>query len=185
MNPQELITKARLGDKEALTQLLLNSRGIISGVVARLVWEKELSRDVVQNIFVRIIRGLEGFRAECRFSTWVYRIAVNECMEANYRAARHAGQCTKEILDIEIFPDPNAPDGLKALSDLEIRTTIRDAVVSLPLDLKTAFSLYYFAGYSGREAGESLGISEANFFMRLKTARDKVKKILIEQGWER
>jgi RNA polymerase sigma-70 factor (ECF subfamily) len=123
---------------------------------------------------------MAGFKGTCRFSTWLYRIALNECMETNTRQSRNT---PLQIDSPELFGDPNARDGLAALSDAELRTAIHEAVRPLPLDQRTAFCLYYFEGYSGREAADAMKISEPNFFMKLKAARDKVKKSLLAQGW--
>jgi RNA polymerase sigma factor (sigma-70 family) len=81
------------------------------------------------------------------------------------------------------FPDCNSPDAIAQISDQELRNDIQLALKALPLDQKTAFSLYYFGNYSGKEVAEALNISEANFFMKLKAARDTMKKKLMQRGW--
>jgi RNA polymerase sigma-70 factor (ECF subfamily) len=183
MNDGDQIDAARNGDPRAISDLLMRHRGIVAAVVARFIDGAEPRRDVVQNVFMKAVRAIAGFNGHCRFSTWLYRIAVNECVDARRKAVRSRAQQVPASHGPDLFRDLNAPDGLQHTSDSELRRDIQAAVGALPLDRKTAFSLFYFGGYSGREASNAMRITEGNFFMKLKQARDAVREALMKAGW--
>ena len=82
-----------------------------------------------------------------------------------------------------LFASPDDSDGLDTLTRKEIVHAVNDALSAVSLDKKTAFFLFYIAGYSGKEAAGQMKITTENFFMKLKAARDHVKKVLISKGW--
>jgi RNA polymerase sigma-70 factor (ECF subfamily) len=181
MENTELINAARDGDKGAMRQLLMMYRTMVASVVARSVFEEDNRSDVLQNIFVRAVKAIGTFGGSCKFSTWLYRITINEVADYTRQLMRSKNRFTP--YDQDVFMDLNSPDGLESYTNKELSLSINETLSTLPLDQKTAFSLYYFCGYSGRDAAGVLSISEDNFFMKLKAARDKVKKALIAKGW--
>lgn len=183
MNNQKLIIEAQQGSKTALSELLLSNKGIISSVVHRFLYEQEHHEDLIQTILTKVIATIKHFNGTCRFSTWLYRIATNECLEFVRKKSRNKNYFSPLPDNLTVFKDCNAPDPLISLSDQELRTSIQNTLNSLPLDQRTAFSLYYFGNYKGKEVAEVLNITEANFYMKLKTARDVIKQKLKKQGW--
>lgn len=181
MENTELISAARDGKSSALNELFMMYRNMVASVVARMVFEEDNRRDVIQNVFVKAARAIQTFRGTCKFSTWLYRIAINETAEYNRQLLRSTGLFS--MFDEDVFKDPDKPDGLENYTRKELSLCINDTLNTIPSDQKTAFSLFYFCGYSGREAADVLMITEDNFFMKLKAARDKVKKNLIAKGW--
>jgi RNA polymerase sigma-70 factor (ECF subfamily) len=184
MNENELIQSARSGDSSALGTLLMQYRNLVASVVYRSVYDQNAHKDVIQNIFYKVVKVFGDFKGSCKFSTWLYRIAVNESVDHN-RKRLQKSNVSEELSDqVDMFSDLNAEDGLEIFSRKEIHQSVNAIVNELPLDQKTAFSLFYFCGYSGKDAASVLNISEDNFFMKLKSARDKVRKALISKGWK-
>ena len=155
----------------------------MAGVVSRAVYDPDSRKDVIQAIFLKAIANIGSFRGTCRFSTWLYRLSLNESMEQNRRKLRW--NSLRDVLnnDRPIFPSPESTDQLDDLSRKEIISAVSDALNAISLDKKTAFFLFYIAGYSGRDAAAQMKITPENFFMKLKAARDQVKKVLIDKGW--
>jgi RNA polymerase sigma-70 factor (ECF subfamily) len=183
MDKADVIDKAKRGDESALTMLLMTHRDFISNVVYRFNWNREESKDVVQNIFIKVIRNIRQFKGDCKFTTWLYRIAVNECIEYNRKAAKQR-QIQAGTEDIEeVFAAVGTEDPFAALKDKEIREEINSTLNEMAIDLKTAFCLFYYGGYSGEEGAKAMNITQANFFMKLKKARDTLKKRLTDKGW--
>ncbi|MBD3243078.1 MAG: sigma-70 family RNA polymerase sigma factor [Chitinivibrionales bacterium] len=178
---QELLERAVQGDTRALARLLMDHRRLVGVTVGRLLWDRSRCKDVVQNVFVKALQGLPKFSGGCRFSTWLYRIAVNEAVEQNRRHARE--RLFMRMPDGAVFADPDAADGLRASSDAELRRDVHEALAGLAEELREAFELFYGKGYSGKQAAGLAGITEASFFMRLKRARDHVREYLRERGW--
>ncbi|MBN1760884.1 MAG: sigma-70 family RNA polymerase sigma factor [Chitinispirillaceae bacterium] len=183
MDETRLITAARKGDQAALTELLLTHRDLVAGVVTRAVYDPDSRKDVIQSIFLKVVATIGSFRGTCKFSTWLYRLSINEAIEQNRCKLRWNRLQEALTNNRPLFPDPDSSDELEAFSRKEITHAVNDALNGVSLDKKTAFFLFYIAGYSGKEAAEQMKISPENFFMKLKAARDHVKKVLIDKGW--
>lgn len=183
MTTEELIIQAQNGDRPSLTRLLLEHRGLVLSVTGRLIGNSEQRKDVIQDVFVKAITRIRSFAGLCKFSTWLYRITLNECIEHGRRTLRSREKIEPLHEDSGAALALNTPDGFSYASSAELRSSVAEILKTLPLDQKTAFSLFYFGGYTGKEGAESLSITEANFFMKLKAARDTVKQGLIDRGW--
>ena len=88
MNTKTLIESAQRGDRQSLRELLLEYRTLIESTVRRFVWDASGMEDVMQNVCVRVVSAIGSFSGACLFSTWLYRITVNECIDANRRHVR-------------------------------------------------------------------------------------------------
>lgn len=183
MTTSDLIKQAQNGDRPALTQLLMEHRKLIAAVVYRFINDREQQKDIIQNIFVNAIKHIRDFAGLCRFSTWLYRLSINECIEQRRRMFRSRQHGEMLVANSHGFISLNAPDPFAAASSSELHGMVSAILNTLPLDQKTVFSLFYFGGYTGREGAEAMNITEANFFMKLKSARDTVKTRLSEKGW--
>jgi RNA polymerase sigma-70 factor, ECF subfamily len=179
---KQLIERAKNGDRHSLRELLLMHRHLIESVVRKFTWEVSGREDVVQNVFIKTMTSIKDFSGTCRFSTWIYRVAVNECVDANRRYARkemrHEG-CGSEM---DMFPDLNAGDGLASAIGKETDAAVREAVATLPDGMRNAFELFYLQEMTGGEAAENLHITVAAFFVRLSAARERLKKELVKKG---
>ncbi len=179
---QLLVESARAGDRQAMTRLLMEHKDFIAIIVGKFVKDREQAQDLLQNIFVKIITKLDEFSNSCKFSTWVYRVAMNECMDYLRRRGT-------ELRRVPIFVEPDEiirPDARDSFADVEdsrLRTEIAHVLKKLPLSTQAAFKLFYYGGYSGKECAEILKTSEPNFFMKLKSGRDRVKMHLAQKGW--
>jgi RNA polymerase sigma-70 factor (ECF subfamily) len=181
MNEFELIKLAREGNKAATTRLLLDNRNMVAIVVNRLIFESDNRKDVIQGVFVKAIDGIRAFKGSCKFSTWLYRLAINEAIEYN-RKKLHMKNNTENFTDEMLYCDSNQESGFEYMSRKEISFVISSTLQKLPFDQRTAFSLYYYSGYSGKEGADVMKITEDNFFMKLKTARDRVRRSLVAKG---
>jgi RNA polymerase sigma factor (sigma-70 family) len=83
MENEVLIRNAQNGDRSALTKLLMENRNLVAAVVSRFVFDRDCHKDVIQNVFMKVVDSITSFRNQCRFATWLYRISVNECCEYN------------------------------------------------------------------------------------------------------
>lgn len=173
---------ARRGDKNALRALLVQHRGLLERVVTRYLWNKKNWEDTMQNIFIKVITSIDCFNGDCLITTWLYRVAVNTCVEANRKQIRYTHH-TRPMTDCdELFPDTNAEDGLTSLLHGEVRAALYEAVATLPEGMRVAFDLFYKKQYSGVEAAEQLGITVPAFFVRLSAARSRLKVAMSKRG---
>ncbi len=182
MDEQDYLQNAIAGDKAAITHLLMQYRELVASVVSRLVYEPENRKDVIQSVFMQAIKGITCFDGNCRFSTWLYRLTVNQSIDYNRKKLRMS--TVSHIVDWNTVPSKNSGnDGFEFIAKKELARIIGEELDKIPLDQKAAFNLFYFCGHSGKEGAEIMKITEDNFYMKLKIARDRVRKALKNKGW--
>jgi RNA polymerase sigma-70 factor (ECF subfamily) len=124
------------------------------------------AEDLTQETFIRAHQQLAGFRADAKFSSWLYRIAVNHCL--NWRKlALHRDQLHD---DWQVRHDTVAPDQ-------SLVQTVQDALLKLNPKQRAAIVLTIYDGLSHAEAARALGCSETTVSWRLFAARAKLKRL--------
>ena len=81
MTEQELVAAARAGDQQAFEQLVLDNQNRIYSLAVRLTGDREEAFDLAQEAFVKAWQGLPSFQGGSSFSTWIYRLATNVCID--------------------------------------------------------------------------------------------------------
>jgi RNA polymerase sigma-70 factor, ECF subfamily len=129
-----LVRRARNGDPAAFDQLVLRHQDAVYGLVRRMVDEVETARELTQDAFVRAWRGLGSFRDEARFSTWIFRIAVNICLDhhGSRRARDRKRDTSLESEQLERRPlVSTAPDPARSLEEKRLAAAFREALEEL------------------------------------------------------
>lgn len=136
------------------------------------------AEDLLQDIFLQVHRKLPGFRGESAIGTWLYRLAMNRCLDyVRSRQARTAGVTI--ALDDQVMPDHTTT---------ELRGTSRDvdpidlerAIAQLPEGARAAFVLHDVEGFPHHEIAEILGISPGTSKSQLHKARLRLRVLLME-----
>ncbi len=109
--------------------------------------------DVLQEVFVRVYRALPKFRAEAKFSTWLYRIAFNQSVSYKARIARHETKTNEMVSDFPSDVDPAA-----ALKNAQLRETLDAAIDRLPAEYQVAVRMYYWLHVSVDEIASISGV---------------------------
>ena len=178
-----LVSRARGGDRAAFEELVRRHADRLYAVVLRFCADAGEAEDVVQDSFLRAWRGIGRFEGRSLFSTWLYRIGLNE---AKRRAARRPPEGAVRPLEDE--PIERAPDWSEApeprAEQGELRRVLERAVRALPLDYRAPIVLRDVEGLSTREAAGVMGLSEAAFKSRLHRARLAVRRTLDEHYLE-
>ena len=91
MTDRELVEKAKEGDQNAFERLVLSNQNKVYGLALRLVNDREEAADLAQEAFVKAWQGLAYFQGESSFSTWVYRLTTNLCIDWLRRQKRREG----------------------------------------------------------------------------------------------
>jgi RNA polymerase sigma-70 factor (ECF subfamily) len=156
------------GDRDGFDRLVLKYRAQVYGLCYRFTGNHHDADDQVQEVFLRAYRGLPNFRGQAKFSTWLYRIAVNTCL--NWASTRKS---YSEPLPEELA-DPS-PGQAEKLSHEQLGAEIREAVARLPEKQKATLMLRLFHGLSHREIAEvmesPIGTVKANYFFALQNLR--------------
>ncbi|HEY7816954.1 MAG TPA: sigma-70 family RNA polymerase sigma factor [Vicinamibacteria bacterium] len=162
----------RAGELRAFEDLARSYRSRIQGICFRYAGNRADAEDLVQEVLLRIYRGLEGFRGESSFRTWVYRITVNACL--NWVASRKGF----DALDAEI-PD-RRPTIIERLVRAESRDRLRRAISELPDRQRMTVLLRVYEELSHKEIAEVMacpvGTVKANFFFALKNLRKRLAR---------
>jgi RNA polymerase sigma-70 factor (ECF subfamily) len=161
------------GDRSAFDHLVGKYRARVYRLCLRFTGNHADADDQAQEAFLRAYRGLPRFRRQSRFSTWLYRITINTCL--NWAAACKG---RSEPLPEEI-PDTN-PGQFERLSRDEREAALREAIGRLPPKQRATLVLRVYDGLSHREISEIMespvGTVKANFFFALQNLRKILEK---------
>lgn len=150
----------------------------------RLLDDPADAADATQEVYVRVVRSILGFRGEAAFGTWLHRVAVNVCATALRRRGdvRARGQVAGPMA----FAAPDSPDVLPAADDTEERVAeldearrVADAIAQLAADARAVVVLRDVQGLSTKEAATVLGISEGAVKVRLHRAHATLRELMV------
>jgi len=187
-----LLERLRAGDEQAFAALVSEHDGALRRVARSLVRTQALADDVVQETWVSVIRGLDGFEGRSSLRTWIFRILVNR---ARTRGAREARSVPFSSLTSEEEPavDPSAfardgrwasaparldADPESGLLSAELRAHLLQAVDQLSPDQRAVITLRDLVGVPADEVCEMLDLSEGNQRVLLHRARARVRAAL-------
>lgn len=172
-----LVAASVAGNRDAFDAIVERHRRSVYQVCYRFVNNHEDASDLSQEAFVRAWRGLPGFKSQSLLSTWLYRIAVNVCL--NRVSARTLAVETIESADQ--FADTRTEDARAALLREERGAAVRTAIAGLPRKQRATLILRTYHDLSHQQIadilGSSVGAVKANFFHALAN----LKKILDSQ----
>jgi RNA polymerase sigma-70 factor (ECF subfamily) len=173
----ELLARARAGDQDAFEGLVRLHTPQLYRLLTRMLGSATAAEDVLQECFIRAWRGLPSFRAEARFSTWLYRIAVNEANRFLARESRRELLPFDDVL-LEV-PDLGAQTAELAEAG-ELREKLEQLLAELPAHYRAAVVLRDVEGFSNEEAAELLELDLRNFKSRLHRGRMALRRRLEE-----
>lgn len=169
-----LVARAQAGDREAFEELVRRHADRLYSVVRRLGLPREAAEEVTQEVFLRAWRGIDGFKGQARFFTWLYRIGLNE---AKRRLEHQPARTLLTSLDDDRAVEP--PDVREEpharVTHAELRVALAAAVRALPLKYRAPLILRDIEGLSTADGAAILGLSEAAFKSRLHRARIAVR----------
>jgi len=185
---EELIARAQSGDDEAFAVLVRRHADLVYTVVLRVVGNEDDADDVAQEAFVRAHRALGRFRGDSKFSSWLYRIAVN-------RALTHLKKRKRRGATVDLASGPHIEAAVESVEtgkdpasfvlDEEFRRQVREAVGELPPRYRAVVTLFYLEERSYKEVAEILGVPMGTLKTHLHRARSLLKDLLTERHLER
>jgi RNA polymerase sigma-70 factor (ECF subfamily) len=166
-----LVRACQRGDIEAFEQIFRVYRNPVFRVAYRFTGNRDDAEDLTQEIFLKVFENIGSFRYESSFATWLYRIAVNTCMnfQRDKKPAESLG--VTDDLGSSVSPEAICERG-------ELQRKIEAEIASLPNPLKIAFLLVVVEGMTYREASEILGLSVDALRMRVSRARQILREKL-------
>lgn len=181
----DLVNAARGGDREAMQQLVERYQRRVLAVVLGMVGNPEDAREIVQDAFIRAFRGLDRFKGDSSFYTWIYRIAVNLAIDSQRRDSRRPTVEYDEALPpgedpigsggVEMGRDP-----FRSVRNRELGRRIFEAIDGLTPNHRAVILLREVEGLSYEEIASTLEISLGTVMSRLHYARKKLQARLEE-----
>jgi RNA polymerase sigma-70 factor (ECF subfamily) len=171
----ELATRCRHGDTAAFEELYRTHAGRLYNLVFRMAGSAEQAEDLLQEVFLHAHKKLGSFRGDSSLGTWLYRLAVNQCLD--FLRGRQAKMAkTTRSLDEEgaIEPAAVAPAVPTAVSRIDLER----AIARLPEGCRAAFVLHDVEGFEHNEVARLLGVSEGTSKSQVHKARMKLRAIL-------
>ena len=165
----DLVARCVAGDTEAFAPLVERYQRPLFTVALRMVGDPEDAKDITQSVFVKAFEKLSTFDPAYRFFSWLYRIAINECL--NFRSRRKPHEELHEGL-----PAGESPERQARAHELSLG--IDEALVKLPLEYRVVVVLRHFVDLSYDEMSEVLLIPERTVKSRLHTARQLLAALL-------
>ncbi len=170
----ELIQRCKNGDVEAFEMLVKKYHNQAINIAYSLLGNQADGEDIAQESFIKIYRGIGGFKEESSFSTWLYRIVVNTAYDF-LRRKKH----TPVSLDNLKYSPSVPPQETEFLGSKEL---INDALAKIPFEYRAALILRELEGLSYKEIAETLKISIGTVESRISRGRAMLKDFLLKKG---
>jgi RNA polymerase sigma factor (sigma-70 family) len=172
----QLIERFQNGDDTAFNEIVLRYQEKVYWIARRYLSDHDDADDAVQEIFIKAYEGLASFRRDAALSTWLYRIAVNQALNA-LRWKRVKTFLRLDEVAAEQASDDATPH--EQLVSREQSTLIAEAVARLPDKQRAVFVLRYFQELSYEEIAETLKTSigglKANYFHAVKKIQEHIR----------
>ena len=156
---EELVARSIRGDQDSFNELILRWERPIYALAYRTIGREEDARDVCQETFLRAFRALPAFRGQAKFSSWLYRIALNLCRDWQRRERRAPVMQAPEGVDLRDLAAAAEPS--ETIEDLVERKDLSRAVevlmARLPEEQRTAIILKEYHGLTFQEIADLVG----------------------------
>lgn len=187
MTEQELILAARSGGRDAFGALVEQHQAMVYALAYRMVGNPDDAADLTQDAFLRAWRGLASFDGRSSFSTWLYRLTSNACIDFLRREKRRSG--------LSLTLDGEADDGehqldlpderwspQRELERQEAREAVRRGLLSLSPEHREVLLLREMEDLSYAEIARALGLEEGTVKSRIARARLSLRNFLLRSG---
>jgi RNA polymerase sigma-70 factor (ECF subfamily) len=171
-NGPDLVARCQAGDVDAFAELYRHHAPRIFALTCRMSGSPETGEDLLQEVFLQAHRKIRGFKGDSTIGTWLYRLAINLCLDFVRSRQVKMGKAT-DSLDREGAAAPGAAHD----SPVE-RIDLERAIRQLPPGCREAFVLHDIEGYEHREIAQMLGIAEGTSKSQVFKARLKLRSAL-------
>ena len=170
-----LVERCRQGELGAFEEVYRSHSRKLYGVAVRMLGNPADAEDMLQEIFLAAHRKLDSFRGESALGTWLYRLAVNLCLDYLRSRTGRAIHMTDALDDEPALPDARS-HGLA--ERVVTKMDLERALAQLPEGCRTAFVLHDVQGLEHREVGEIMGIAEGTSKSQVHKARLRLRTLL-------
>jgi RNA polymerase sigma-70 factor (ECF subfamily) len=172
ISDENIVERALTGDADAFGEIVRRWERRIFALTYGMLGREEDARDATQETFIAAFRNLRGFRGEAKVSSWLHRIAVNQCI-TRQRRARVRGETALEDeqeSDARSFTAPSTLSPARLVENRQATQALRRAVNSLPIELRQIVVMKEFEELTFKEISDTLDLPLSTVKSRLYTA---------------
>jgi RNA polymerase sigma-70 factor, ECF subfamily len=176
---QHYINLVMKGDTNAFAVLVDRYKDMVFTLSLKMLREREEAEEVSQDTFLKIYRSINKFNGESKFSTWIYKVTFNTCLDRLKKNKR-----LRIVAGLDEFTEQEALsliNVLHSIEDKERKQMIQDCLNSLPGEDGFLLALYYFEEQSLEEIAKIISITPNNVKIRLYRGRKKLSALLKER----
>jgi RNA polymerase sigma-70 factor (ECF subfamily) len=173
---RDIVARCRRGELGAFEELYRRHSSRLYNVAYRMTGSAADADDLLQDIFLQTHRRLETFRGDSALGTWLYRLAVNCCLD-HLRSKQGKQQKATGFLEDLDQVEPTAPGSWRPDTVLD-RMELERAIAQLPPSYRAAFVLHDVEGLEHHEVGETLGIAVGTSKSLVHKARARMRRLL-------
>jgi RNA polymerase sigma-70 factor (ECF subfamily) len=181
---EQMVERALSGDPEAFGEIVRRWERRIFALAFGMLGREEDARDATQETFLAAFRNLRGFRGEAKVSSWLHRIAVNQCITRQRRAKVRSETALEDEAEknAAVFALPVDVSPARTAEYREISSAVRKAVCSLPSDLRQVVVMKEFEELTFQEISDVLEVPLSTVKSRLYTALRQLQMRLHKFG---
>ncbi|HEY6625652.1 MAG TPA: sigma-70 family RNA polymerase sigma factor [Ignavibacteriaceae bacterium] len=185
LSDTDLIIQAQKGDQSAFEELVYRYDRNVLSITIKYANNEDDAKDLYQEVFIRVYRGIKNFKFQSEFSTWLFRITTNVCLTYKSRSKEHLRVSIDKDFDEEenefsttkeLVYDGSSPEEIS--SGANLGDIVNAAVESLSPKQKMTFVLKHYEGYKIREIAEMLNCKEGTVKKYLFDATKNLRKKL-------
>lgn len=169
-----IISRVLQGEKQAFAMLLAKYQDMVFSICLKMVKDRDMAEELAQVSFVKAYTSLASYSSKAKFSTWLYRICYNSCLD---HLKRVQGKRFQDIQEVELTSEQTL-DPSKVLENKEDKERVRNAIQELDPATQVLVLLFYFEEQSVKEISEILQLSVSNVKVKLYRARKQLQNLL-------
>ena len=182
MEERDLILRCQRGDEAAFESLVRLHEKRVYALCRRMCRSEDDALEAAQDTFLAVWRGVGSFRADAAFSTWLYRLATNACLDLLRREKKNGGNVSLDDEGSSVEPVDRAPSPEEAVERNETQRMVREALLALPDDYRQILLLRETEQLSYAEIAEITGLELGTVKSRISRARLALRNDLAASG---
>ena len=178
-----LISAAAAGDRAAFHAIVERHRPMVYRVAYQFAGNHHDADDIAQEVFIKVYQSLARFRRDAQFTSWLYRIAMNACIDHRRRQTPHLAH--RELEDPELALESAAagePGPEDCAAGAELGVALQAAVDQLPPRQRLIFVMRHHEGLKLHEIASALGLQDGTVKRQLHTAVHRLRRVLATHG---
>jgi RNA polymerase sigma-70 factor (ECF subfamily) len=176
-NESYFINRVKKGEKEAFSWLVDTYKDMVYTICLRMLTVEADADEAAQDVFVKAYRSIQGFQEKSKFSTWLYRIAYNQCISVIRKKVKMI-DLVDEMPEMEV--NEGDINGLDTISAEERSKYLQMAIEALPETDGVVVTLFYYDELSLDEIAEITGLTSGNIRIKLHRSRKKMYQVISE-----